>query len=204
MRIGYFLISASARLLLKLLFGLRVHGIEHVPRQGRLLLAANHQSYLDPPLMGGIVPREIHFMAKRELFNKPLLGGLIRYCNALPVSRSGQDLEALRTAEKLLQKEQAILLFPEGTRSKTGQFLHPSGGIGLLAKQTEAPVLPVYIRGTRGAWKRLLRRQPIQVYFGLPLERKAVVEKSDSTQLTHREFAAAIMREIAALKAAAE
>jgi len=168
----YAILRPLTAVLLRLVFRLRASGAEHVPRQGPLLLAANHVSVLDPPVVGAAAPRPLQFMAKAELFQIPLFGPLIRRLNAYPVEREGADAGALRHALLLLREGKALLVFPEGTRGTEGTLGPGRAGAGLLAAHAEAPVVPVYIRGTgvilpKGA--RGLRRAPIRVAFGPPL-----------------------------------
>jgi 1-acyl-sn-glycerol-3-phosphate acyltransferase len=200
MKIGYRLIHHLARSLYKLLFGFKIQGLDNIPRTGKLIIAANHQSYLDPPVIGGTAPREIHFMAKANLFKKPLLGPLIRYLNCIPVTRSGQDLHSLRTALEVLEKEGALLIFPEGTRSHTGQFLRASGGIGLLVKQTQAPVVPVYIQGTRGALRRIFKHRGLRAIYGEPILTPDFDQRFGSGSQAYRAFGDYILEKIGELK----
>lgn len=202
MRLDYRLICLLIRNFARLFFGLSIQGVENVPGQGRLLIAANHQSYLDPPLVGSCIPREIFYLAKVELFRKPLLGPLIRHLNSIPINRAGQDLESLRRAAQVLQNDGALLIFPEGTRSRTGQFLKPTRGLGFLAKQADAPVLPVYVHGTRGCWKRIFRRHAIKVVFGEPLQISSFNVEHQSASQAYQSIADRVMQEIAALQAA--
>lgn len=204
MKAGYRLIHHLARGLLKLAFGLKIQGLDQVPRTGKLIIAANHQSYLDPPVIGGTAPREIHFMAKATLFRIPVLGPLIHYLNSIPVTRSGQDLASLRAALEVLEKNGALLIFPEGTRGRTGQFLRATGGIGLLVKQSQAPVLPVYIQGTRGALWRIFRHRGIWVFYGEPLGTADFEGRFGSGSPAYRAFGEFILGKIGELKAKVE
>lgn len=158
--------------LLRVVFRFRAVGLENVPAEGPVLLAANHLSFLDPPVVGAAVGRPLHFMAKAELFHIPLVGTLIRKLNAHPVDRSGSDAAALRMALGLLRDRHALLVFPEGTRS-TEQGLGPGkAGVGMLAAVAEAPVVPVYIEGTGRALPRgaaFPRPTRITVAYGSPL-----------------------------------
>lgn len=145
------------RLLARSYFRLTVKGIEHIPPTGPILLAANHCSYLDPPMIGLGLPRQISFLAKQELFRIPLLGMWLRWVGSFPVARGQGDMKALRTSLRLLKDDAVILLFPEGTRSHDGTLQPLETGVAWLAIQSGAPVLPVYVVGTqrampRGAW----------------------------------------------------
>ena len=153
-------------------FRLSVAGTDRVPREGRLLLASNHLSLLDPPLIGSVCPRELDYMAKAELFRIPGLGGLIRRLNAHPVDRAGSDSAALRLALRLLGEDRALLVFPEGTRGTEGRLQAARAGTGMLAALSEAPVVPVYVQGTGRALPRgavLPRPARVTVTFGAPI-----------------------------------
>ena len=168
----YAILKPLTLALMRLLFGFRRRGTEHVPAKGPVLLVANHQSFLDPPLVGAALPRQLTFMAKAELFDVPLFGGLIRRLNAQPLRREGGDAGALRTALRVLKNGGALLVFPEGTRGE-GDILGPAKpGAGMLAVLGGAPVIPVYISGSGRAWprgRRFPRRANVTVTFGSPL-----------------------------------
>jgi 1-acyl-sn-glycerol-3-phosphate acyltransferase len=202
MRVSYRLVSLMAYLAFKLFFRLKTVGLENVPRRGRLIIAANHQSYLDPPLIGATMPREIHFMAKASLFRKPLLGPLIRHLNSIPVTRSGQDMASLRIAARVLEEGGALLIFPEGTRSRSGQFLKATGGLGFLARQSGAAVLPIYIHGTRGAWRRPFQPGRVTMFVGRAVTAQEFPPAQGSGSEAHRALSQFIIDRIAALKAA--
>jgi 1-acyl-sn-glycerol-3-phosphate acyltransferase len=153
-------------------FRLAVVGADWVPREGRVIIAANHLSLLDPALIGCGSPRELDYMAKTELFRIPGLGGLIRRLNAHPVDRSGSDSAALRLALRLLGAGRAVLLFPEGTRGAEGRPGAARPGAGMLAALSAAPVVPVYIEGSGRALPRgalVPRPSRVTVRFGAPL-----------------------------------
>jgi 1-acyl-sn-glycerol-3-phosphate acyltransferase len=156
----------------RVLFRFGTIGSDNVPASGAALLAANHESLLDPPLVGAGTRRELDFLAKAELFPVPLFGGLIRRLNAHPVERGGTDLGALRQALALLRAGRALLVFPAGTRSAAGQLGAARPGAGMLATLSRAPVVPVHIQGSgralaRGA--RLPRLARVTVTYGKPL-----------------------------------
>jgi 1-acyl-sn-glycerol-3-phosphate acyltransferase len=168
----YTILKPLAVAVMRVLFGLESRGREHVPQAGPVLLVSNHSSVLDPPLVGGAAPRPLSFLAKAELFDIPIFGGLIRRLNARPVRREGADAAALRMALRVLQEGRALLVFPEGTRGEEGTLREPKPGAALLAVMSGAPVVPVYVRGSGGAWprgRRLPRRQKVVVTFGPPI-----------------------------------
>jgi 1-acyl-sn-glycerol-3-phosphate acyltransferase len=175
----YAILKPLALAIMRLAFRLEGRGTAHVPRRGPVLLVANHSSFLDPPLVGGVSPRHLSFMAKAELFRVPLFGGLIRRLNARPVRREGADAGALRTALRILQEGGVLLMFPEGTRGPEGTLREPKPGAAMLAVMSGAPVVPVLIEGSGRAWPRgqtLPRPAKVVVTFGPPI----VFERKDA------------------------
>lgn len=169
----YTILKPLAVALMRLLFRVEGRSTEEVPRHGPVLLVANHASILDPPLVGGVVPRPVSFLAKAELFRIPLFGALIRRLNARPVRRGGGDASALRDALRLLKEDRALLIFPEGTRGAEGTVRPFKAGAGMLAVMSEAPVVPVLIQGSGNAWPKgrtLPRPGKVTVTFGPPLQ----------------------------------
>ena len=168
----YALMRRTAHAALRVGFHFRAIGLENVPPEGPAVLAANHTSFFDPPAVGAPLRRELHFLAKVELFRVPGLGGFLRRLNAHPVDRSGSDAAALRLALRLLTEGQALVLFPEGTRGH-GDALRPAqAGTGMLVALSGAPVVPVYVQGTRQALPRgavVPRASRITVTYGAPL-----------------------------------
>ncbi len=159
-----------ARVYFKTFHDFQVEGLENIPKEGALLIAGNHLSNADPPAIGafaGLV-RDSRFVAKKELFEIPGLGWFFRHCNYIPVDRARQigDFGALKEVVSALEKQESVIMFPEGTRSKTGRPQRPKSGIGFLVYKTGVPVLPVRIQGTFGwPWVRRIR-----VKFGRPMQ----------------------------------
>src|SRR5215204_6527304 len=161
-----------------LYFRLRRMGTEHVP-DGGVILASNHRSFLDPFAIGCCIGRPIYFVAKRELFKNPLLGWLLNCLGAFPIKRGASDEESMATALALLQREQAIVIFPEGTRIRTGSLARPKRGVGRLALQSGKPVVPIAVTNSehaRSGW----RIKPVKVHLrcGPPLTFPGVEEPS--------------------------
>jgi 1-acyl-sn-glycerol-3-phosphate acyltransferase len=150
----------------RIVFGLRMEGVDHVPASGRILLAPNHRSYLDPPLAGVGIARELYFLAKIELFKNPILGAIFRAWNGFPVRRAGVDKEAIQTIGSLLEQEQAVVIFPEGGRCRIGGFLPAQKGIAMVALRYQADIIPVYIRGSFPWQKSLIHRGLLKVTYG--------------------------------------
>ena len=168
----YAIVKPLTVTLMRLFFGLRSRGTEHVPATGPVLLVANHVSFLDPPLVGGASARRLTFLAKAELFRVPLFGGLIRRLGAHPLRREGGDAGALRTALRVLKGGGALLVFPEGTRGEEGILGPAKPGAGMLAVLGGAAVVPVYVSGSGRAWprdRRFPRPADVTVTFGPPL-----------------------------------
>lgn len=149
----YWFIRATVKwLYFKLSGGMKVSGIEHVPMDGPILVAPNHASYLDPPVVGCALPRVLSFMAKEELFRNPVFGGVIRSLGAFPVRRGAGDLESIRLALSILEQDRALLVFPEGTRNLGEAMLPMNRGVEMLARKSGAKVVPVGIVGTAQKW----------------------------------------------------
>ena len=197
----YAILKVPVVLLMRWWFRLRVTGVEHVPPTGPALIVSNHQSILDPPVVGGSTPRQIYFLAKAELFRIPVFGRLIRALHARPVRREGSDPRALKTAARLLEEGKALLVFPEGTRSLDGRLGLAKPGVGMLAVMSGAPVVPAYVSGTlealpKGAVRP--RRSQVSVRFGPALHFKA--RPGEGRKDHYREAAQEMMRAITQLK----
>jgi 1-acyl-sn-glycerol-3-phosphate acyltransferase len=160
----YDLAKATVRTMAHVLWRARVFGAENVPAEGPLIVACNHLSYLDPPLMGCLCPRRISYMAKKELFEVPVLGAVIRGLGAYAVDRKGSATSAIRRSLQVLEAGGAVGIFPEGTRNRTGDA-QPQTGVALLASLAKAPVVPAFIRGS----DRALCLNRIDVSFGPPI-----------------------------------
>jgi 1-acyl-sn-glycerol-3-phosphate acyltransferase len=172
----YSLTKDVLRPLTRTAFAVRVTGTENVPRDGGLVVAANHRSYLDPPLLGTWFPRTIHFMAKQELFKIFVLGSLIRTVHAFPVDRDRADVGAIRQALRIIKRGDVVGIFPEGRRNLAGEA-QARGGAVLLAATAHCPIVPVALVNTQFAVRRL-RASKVEVRIGEPIvlqgsERKA-------------------------------
>lgn len=168
----YNLSRGLLRLGFRLLGGIHAIGLENVPKSGGVILAPNHVSYADPPAAGCCIDRQVHFMAKEELFRVPLLRGWMYRVGTFPVRRGTADRKALRKAVELLNEGRIVCIFPEGTRSKDGRLKEAELGIGLIALKSRAPVVPVAILGTDRIFaggRKIPRRSRITVIYGQPL-----------------------------------
>jgi glycerol-3-phosphate dehydrogenase (NAD(P)+) len=150
-------------------FRLRRLGREHLP-EGGVILASNHRSFLDPFAIGCSVRAPIYFMAKREMFRNPLLGWILNCMGAFPVRRGESDEESVATALALLERGNAVVIFPEGTRIRTGSLERPKRGVGRLALESGKPVVPIAVSGSeraRDGWK--IKPVKVHLRFGAPL-----------------------------------
>ncbi len=176
-------------------FSISLKGRENIP-QGAFIVASNHRSHLDPPVLNSVFPEPLHFLAKEELFRNPMMGFILRHARAIPVRRGSGDVEVLELSLELLHRGCSVCIFPEGTRAKPGEFLKPKLGVGLLALKSKAKVLPVYIDGT----DRVLPKgksfpslgHPIRVVVGKP---KVYTGIEDNVK-GYRKVALDIMEEI--------
>jgi 1-acyl-sn-glycerol-3-phosphate acyltransferase len=162
----------AAWLLFKAIGRTEVVGYEHLPERGGVVVASNHVSYLDPPLVGSNIRRECAFMARHDLWDRRWLGGLISRLNAFPVHRDTADRAAIRQAIDLLNGGLVLVLFPEGTRSPDGLLQEPQPGVALIVQRAHVPVVPTAVVGPEvmlpvGA--RKLKRTRLRVVFGEPI-----------------------------------
>ncbi len=151
----YWLARDAVHLGLWLKYRLRVTGREHIPATGGAILAANHCSYLDPPVIGACSTRRIvHFLARDTLLSNPVARWFFPRVGVIALDRTRGDLGALKKAIGLLKEGQVVGLFPEGTRSPDGQIREAKGGIGFLMAKGQVPIVPVYISGTFAAFPK--------------------------------------------------
>lgn len=168
------------------IFRYEVIGRENVPKEGGILLCANHISNYDPPTVGVTSPRPIHFMAKEELFSAPVLGKILPKVNAFPVKRGMSDREALRKGLAVLKEGHVLGLFPEGTRSKNGELGKGFAGAGFFALRSNAHVVPCAIIGSYKAFTR------IKVVYGKPIN----MDELRKNKVSAEQATEAIMKEI--------
>ncbi len=186
------------RLGLLLAFRVRYTGVNNVPMEGPVLLLANHQSYLDPPLVGAGLPRMINALARRSLFRFPLFAWLIRSFNAIPLDTEGSALGGIKETLRRLKQGEIVLLFPEGARTLDGEISPFLPGFATLAIRSRAAILPVAIEGAFQAWprnRRLPRLGHIHVHFGAP------IPPDQAKQWNERELVAEIERRVRAYHA---
>ena len=147
----YFLAKYVMLFFFKILHPYRIIGRENMPLTGKLLVCSNHVTMGDPIYLGCAIPkRQLHYMAKAELFENKLIGGFLKSLGAFPISRGTGGAQGIQTAIDLLEEEKVVCMFPEGTRSKTGELLNPKMGMVMLAYKTHCTILPVAIVGEGG------------------------------------------------------
>ncbi len=165
----YLLARAVFAVIFRLIFRIKISGIENIPENGAVIIASNHLSLWDPPIVGYAVPRPVNFMAKEELFTIPLFGLLIRRLKAFPVKRGSADRTAIRHAINILESGQVVGLFPEGTRSKKGSLGEFEPGIGLIAFKANAVVIPTAIINSNKIFSSDKFLPQLKVVFGNPI-----------------------------------
>ncbi|MBI4697491.1 MAG: 1-acyl-sn-glycerol-3-phosphate acyltransferase [Nitrospirae bacterium] len=190
----YYLSTLLVRFVFCINGGLQVKGRENVPPDGGVIIASNHLSYLDPPILGTAMPRRATFMARKGLFNIPFIRSYIRLY-AFPVDRTRTLPSTIKEAVRRLKNGEALVMFPEGRRSETGALLEGKRGIGMVAGLSKVPIVPTLITGTDKALPidaRWLKRAKISVVFGSPI----VFSAEDHGE----NFSKKIMHEIGELK----
>jgi 1-acyl-sn-glycerol-3-phosphate acyltransferase len=199
MRPTYVLACFFVRLLSRLIVRVKIRGSNNIPESGPFIIASNHISYYDPPLVGSFARREVNFMAKKELFKNRLFGALISHLNAHPINRTGFDKAAIDLALKILETGKGLVIFPEGTRARKWDFLPPKPGIGLIAATSGAPVVPAYIQGLNKLWGCFLGREKAIIIYGKPIGSEEIAAFGKDKE-GYRKLADEIMGRIRALK----
>lgn len=189
-----------AWLINRVFFRARWYYVERVPTQGGLLLVANHQSYLDPPLIGSAIrPRRLAYLGRAGLFRSRFLGWLLSTFNCVPVSEQGGDVAAMRTVIALLQAGNAVLIFPEGSRTPTGAMMDFKRGVGLVLRKARCPVLPVAVEGPYRAWPRhrslpVLFRHRVAAIYGHPIPYEELMAEGTDAALDRLKAEVAALR----------
>ena len=195
-RIAHVLVFVFA----KIFFRLQVIGAEHVPRKGGVIVAANHNSYFDIPLLGCSLPRRADNIAKIELFKNKLFAFFIEVMGGFPVRRGGRDHHAIEEAVRRVTGGRLLVIYPEGTRSKDGRLQRGKPGVGKIVSESGVCVVPAFIDGTNRV--SLFRR--VTVRFGKPIYFDEEIEASLSGEMhpkiLYGTIASKIMSEIACLK----
>lgn len=160
------------RMTLTLLFRIRVHGLKNYPSRDGFLICANHQSHLDPVVLGSICPRPINYLGRESLFKFKPFGWFLAWNDTIPIDRDGGGIAGLKETLRRLKKQETVLIFPEGTRTRDGNLQPIKLGFSAVARRAKAPLLPMAMSGPYAAlpprsWK--LKLVPIQVVIGKPI-----------------------------------
>ena len=170
-RVVYWAARIPLQISLKFYFRASRLGQEQIPSSGPAIIASNHRSFFDPFVIGTMSTRPIYYVAKSELFRNPVLAWFLSALGAFPVERGVGDRDAIQPAKELLARGELVLIFPEGTRTRPGPLGLPKRGVGRLALESGAPVIPVAISGTQDIRKGILiRPRKVRVSAGCPLE----------------------------------
>ena len=175
----YWLARAILQPFFLVYFRMRRIGMEHVPKDGAVIIAANHRSFMDPWVIGMMLRRPVYYVAKTELFHRRLRAWLLSSLGAFPVDRGNGDRDAMDAARRILERGDVVVIFPEGTRTRPGPLGPPKRGVGRLALETGAPVVPVALIGTeaiRRGWR--IRPHKVSIRAGRPLRFPKVDEPS--------------------------
>jgi 1-acyl-sn-glycerol-3-phosphate acyltransferase len=172
MTFTYYFWYTLSKIAARFFFSFRVLHPERMIEEGALILASNHQSYFDPPLVGICSRRGVYYLARKTLLQIPLIGKLLPHINVILVDRDGNDMSALKTVIRTVKSGNGVVLFPEGTRSKDGTLQPAKAGIGLVIAKTRAPVQPMRIFGSYEAFPKgsgQITMTPITVVVGKPI-----------------------------------
>ena len=196
------------RLVATLLFRLRVAGQQHIPRTGGVLIASNHASYLDIPILGCGLPRRASFMGRLDLFSGPV-GWLMRYLGWIPIRRERVDRGGFEVAISRVKAGEAVVIYPEGSRTEDGRLQPAKPGVGMIVAATGCPVIPAYLEGTYDVLPpgaKWIRLRPIRVTYGEPVDFSALLKELDGESKkkeVYQRISQEIMDRIAALEGVA-
>ena len=188
----YKILKVIFRFTFNLLFSPKVIGAENVPKEGAMIMAANHMSNWDPPILGTYLPRTVGYMAKEELFKPAIAGAIIKSLNAFPVKRGASDRGAIKMALNILKKGLCLGIFPEGTRSRDGKLHKAQAGVSLIAAMSKAPVVPTALIGTNKIWSKEEKFPQQTIVFGEPI----YYEGKSNDKAALEEFSQEIMKKI--------
>ena len=183
-------------------FDLRVYGQDNIIEDGPALLAMNHQSFLDPPFAGICCRREISYLARKTLFDIPVLGPILKRFNVIGVDRDGSDVAALKAVIRVLRSGGSTIVFPEGTRSRDGGLQPARAGAGFIIAKTLAPVVPMRIFGAYEAFPRdskFPRSSPVTIVVGVPI-RFTVRDVQGDPRTVFQRLSEQVMERIAVLR----
>lgn len=204
----YWTVWVVVRVAATVLFRLRVSGQQHIPKTGGVLIAANHASYLDIPILGCGLTRRASSMGRMDLFPGPV-GRLMRYLGWIPISRERVDRGGFEEAITRIRAGEAVVMYPEGSRTEDGRLQPGKPGVGMIVAATGCPVIPAYLEGTFDALPpgaRWIRLRPIRVTYGAPMTFASLLNEWDGESKKkdlYQRISQEIMDRIAALEGVA-
>jgi len=174
----YEVIKIIAKLYFKIFYNFKVLGTENIPEEGGYIVSPNHTHFLDIPLIGVALPKRMYSFGKKELFESKIIGPILRHLGGIPVNREKPDLTSIKLSKEVLQKGYPLLLFPEGTRSRTGVLLKGKKGAVYFATVAKVPIVPAGIVGLGRKFIHI-KRTKLAVYFGKPFKPYEVFDPKD-------------------------
>lgn len=195
MRKSYGAITFSVRLFMKVFWRLKIYNRERLENIGNCIIAANHISAYDPPFIGSIIPAEIHYLAKSELFRNKLFGAFLLYVNCIPVKRGRIDKAAITMVKLVLRKGHSIMIFPEGTRKST----NVKSGIGKFAIEMKKDIYPIYIENSTKFWQCFLGKKHLKIVIGEKIKAESFSDMESSKE-NFQKLALEVMNKINELK----
>ncbi len=181
----------------------RIRNGHRIPHEGPLVVICNHASHLDPPLAGLATTRRLRYMAKAELFEVPVLGRLLRAVGAFPVRRGQADRHTIRLAIQLVRNGEALIMFPEGTRSRTGELKEAQPGVAMVLNQVpEATIVPIRVEGSFEAWKpgrKFPKPRPVWIKVGEPFQLDDLSPLPKVRKELYQEIGRQLMKRIASI-----
>ena len=188
----YKAVKGIARVLFSLVYRIEIEGKEHLPERGKAIVSPNHFSMMDPIIIGAFLPRKVNFMAKEELFSNKLFALILNKLGVFPVKRGGADIGAIRTALRILNNGDIFCIFPEGTRSKTGEILKAKPGMAMIAIRARSPIIPIAIIGDYKLFSK------VKIIIDKPIYLSDYYDKKVSTD-EYRELSQEILNTIRGL-----
>ena len=176
----YKFIRGILSVFLKLFFRIERIGVSNIPKEGSYVFCSNHISALDPIIIGTVRERAFYFLSKEELVKIPIIGAILKRVNIIPIKRGAGDLGAMRKSIEVLKENKALVMFPEGTRSKDGQLKEAKDGISLIVKKSGCNVVPCAVVGKMKPFNK------IKVIYGTPIDMSTYREEKNNKIITNR------------------
>ena len=180
----YSFLKLILTILFKMLYRVEVSGYENIPKNGKFILCSNHLSYVDPLIIVGYFSRHVYFMAKKEVFNIRVLGEIISFLNAFPVDRNSIDRKAIKNSCEILNSEEVLCMFPEGTRSTEGVIRDGHKGVGLISIfSSSSPILPMALSGTNKIIQKPRKRiffPKVKIIYGNLIDTSPIIKENDN------------------------